>query len=128
VTDVRDIRIDEILAIARGVNGAEHGVWDMGLVVSAIGRPRTNVFGAESYPPLHEKAAALLYSVARNHALIGGDKRTAWLAIRVLLWFTGVSASTVPSPLARHPSPVTRLRRRPVRRGRRAGLHGPCKG
>ncbi|NED04867.1 toxin, partial [Streptomyces sp. SID6648] len=43
-----------------------------------------------------EKAAALLHSVARNHALIDGNKRTAWLAMRVFLRFNGVSASTVP--------------------------------
>ncbi|MEU7208450.1 Fic family protein [Streptomyces sp. NPDC044989] len=68
------MRIDETLAIARTVNGTEHSVRDMGLLVSAIERPRTNVFGAELYPTLHEKAAALLHSVARNHALIDGKQ------------------------------------------------------
>ncbi len=47
MTDVRYLQIDEILAIARAVNGTEHGVRDMGLLVSAIERPRTNVFGVE---------------------------------------------------------------------------------
>lgn len=54
------------------------------------------MFGAELYPTLHEKAAALLHSVARNHALIDGNERTAWLAMRVLLRLDGVSAGTVP--------------------------------
>jgi death-on-curing protein len=58
--------------------------------------PGPTCFGAELYPTLHEKAAALLHSVARNHALIDGNKRTAWLAIRVLLRFNGVSASIAP--------------------------------
>ncbi len=40
---VRYLQIDEILAIARTVNGTEHSVRDMGLLVSAIERPRTNV-------------------------------------------------------------------------------------
>jgi death-on-curing protein len=56
------------------------------------------VFGAELYPTLHEKAAALLHSVARNHALIDGNERTAWLAMRVFLRFNGVSAGTAPPP------------------------------
>jgi hypothetical protein len=60
VTEVRYIQIDEILAIARTVNGTAHSVRDMGLLVSAIDRPRTDVFGTELYPTLHEKAAALL--------------------------------------------------------------------
>ncbi|WAX80214.1 type II toxin-antitoxin system death-on-curing family toxin [Streptomyces sp. KMM 9044] len=100
MTDVRYIQLDEILAIARTVNGTEHSVRDMGLLVSAIERPRTNVFGTELYPTLHEKAAALLHSVARNHALIDGNKRTAWLAMRVFLRFNGVSASTAPRPVS----------------------------
>ncbi|MCX5268706.1 type II toxin-antitoxin system death-on-curing family toxin [Streptomyces sp. NBC_00199] len=100
MTTVRYVQIDEILAIARTVNGTEHSVRDMGLLVSAIERPRTHVFGAESYPTLHEKAAALLHSVARNHALIDGNMRTAWLAMRVFLRFNGVSAGTVPPPVS----------------------------
>ncbi|MGK5451046.1 type II toxin-antitoxin system death-on-curing family toxin [Streptomyces radiopugnans] len=96
MTEVRYIQIDEILAIARKVNGIGHCVRDMGLLVSAIERPRTNVFGAELYPTLHDKAAALLHSVARNHALIDGNKRTAWLAMRVFLRLNGVSASIPP--------------------------------
>lgn len=100
MTDVRHVQLDEILAIARAVNGTEHSVRDMGLLVSAIERPRTNVFGVELYPTLHEKAAALLHSVARNHALIDGNKRTAWLAMRVFLRFNGVSASVLPPPVS----------------------------
>jgi death on curing protein len=100
VTHVRYIQIDEILAIARKVNGTEHSVRDMGLLVSAIERPRTNVFGVEMYPTVHEKAAALLHSVARNHALIDGNKRTAWLAMRVFLRLNGVSAATAPPPVS----------------------------
>ncbi|MFE1782111.1 type II toxin-antitoxin system death-on-curing family toxin [Streptomyces sp. NPDC059506] len=100
MTEVRYVRIDEILAIARKVNGTEHSVRDMGLLVSAVERPRANVFGVELYPTLHEKAAALLHSVARNHALIDGNKRTAWLAMRVFLRFNGVSAGVAPPPVS----------------------------
>ncbi|MFF7362491.1 type II toxin-antitoxin system death-on-curing family toxin [Streptomyces sp. NPDC008125] len=96
MTEVRHVQLDEILAIARAVNGTEHSVRDLGLLVSAIERPRTDVFGAELYPTLHEKAAALLHSVARNHALIDGNKRTAWLAMRVFLRLNGLGADTAP--------------------------------
>ncbi|MCW8215833.1 Fic family protein [Streptomyces griseolus] len=43
---------------------------------------------------------ALLHSVARNHALIDGNKRTARLAMRVFLRFHGVSAGIAPSPVS----------------------------
>ena len=42
----------------------------------------------------------MLHSVARNHALIDGNKRTAWLAMRVFLRFNGGSASTAPPPVS----------------------------
>ncbi|MEU1087509.1 type II toxin-antitoxin system death-on-curing family toxin [Streptomyces sp. NPDC005576] len=100
MTEVRYLQIDEILTIARAVNGTEHSVRDMGLMVSAVERPRTNVFGSELYPTLHEKAAALLHSVARNHALIDGNKRTAWLAMRVFLRLNGLGAGTAPPPVS----------------------------
>src|SRR5438445_1875076 len=39
---------------------------DLGLVASAVGRPRTTVFGADAYLDVHSKAAALMHSLARN--------------------------------------------------------------
>ena len=47
------------------------------------------MFGEQAYPDLHEKAAALLHSVLRNHPLIDGNKRLAWVAARVFLALNG---------------------------------------
>jgi len=38
---------------------------------------------------VHEKAAALLESLARNHALVDGNKRLAWVATRLFLIVNG---------------------------------------
>ncbi|MFE1147592.1 type II toxin-antitoxin system death-on-curing family toxin [Streptomyces albidoflavus] len=92
MSEVRYVQLDEILAIAAKINGTGRSVRDLGLLVSAVERPRTNVFGAELYLTLHEKAAALLHAVARNHALIDGNKRTAWLAMRFFLRVNGLPA------------------------------------
>ena len=43
-----------------------------------------------NYPDLFSKAAALLHSLARNHALVDGKKRLAWLATYVFLAKNGV--------------------------------------
>jgi death on curing protein len=51
---------------------------DYGLIDSALHRPKAVVFGAESYPGFHEKAAALFDSLLRSHPLIDGNKRLAW--------------------------------------------------
>jgi death-on-curing protein len=62
---------------------------DVGLLGSALARPATTVMGAEAYPELAVKAAALLESVARFHPLIDGNKRTAWTLMVLLLWING---------------------------------------
>jgi death-on-curing protein len=59
------------------------------LLESALARPRASVFGQDAYPDLHLKAAALLHSPARNHALVDGNKRLAWTACRTFLAING---------------------------------------
>lgn len=44
-------------------------------------RPQATAFGADAYPDLDTKAAALLHSLARNHALVDGNKRLALAAV-----------------------------------------------
>ena len=46
-------------------------------------RPRVTVFGRDAYSGLDTKAAVLLESVVRNHALVDGNKRLGWLAVVV---------------------------------------------
>jgi death-on-curing protein len=75
--------MEDLLLIAGDAVGGEVFVRDHGLLASALARPQTTVFGADAYPDLHTKAAALLHSLARNHALVDGNKRLAWLAAYV---------------------------------------------
>ncbi len=77
--------LEDLLDIARAAVGGDPGVRDYGLLESALARPRASVFGADAYPDLHPKAAALLHSLARNHALVDGNKRLAWTACRTFL-------------------------------------------
>lgn len=70
--------------ITRALDTApESVVRDWGLLESALHRPGATVFGTEAYPTLDAKAAALLHSLARNHPLLDGNKRLAWLAARL---------------------------------------------
>jgi len=64
-------------------------VRDWGLLESAAARPKASVFGEDAYPTLFEKAAALLHSIASNHSLIDGNKRTGWAAAIVFLDING---------------------------------------
>ena len=59
-------------------------VRDVGLLDSAVKRPRSSAFGEDAYATISLKAAALLQSIAKNHALVDGNKRLAWLSTVVL--------------------------------------------
>jgi death on curing protein len=86
---IRYLSIDHLLRIANAAVDAEVAVRDPGLLESALARPGTTVFGADAYPTLHLKAAALLHSLARNHPLVDGNKRLAWAGCAVFLGING---------------------------------------
>ena len=65
---------------------------DIGLLGSAVARPQTTVFGEDAYPDLWTKAAALLHSIVKNHALVDGNKRLGWLATAVFLEINDIKA------------------------------------
>ena len=71
---------------------------DIGLVQSAVARPQTTVFGADAYLDIHEKAAALLHSLARNHAFIDGNKRIAWLSAGAFYRINGLDLDAPDDP------------------------------
>lgn len=72
----------------------------MGLLSSAAARPSTVAFGVEAYEDIWTKAGALLQSLALNHALLDGNKRLAWVAMRVFLDLNGVPPVVVDVDLA----------------------------
>lgn len=82
------LTIEEALHIARRTLGADFVIRDAGLLEAAVARPATSVGGRDTYPSLHEKAAALVHSAVRNHALVDGNKR---LGLMLLVVFLGVN-------------------------------------
>jgi death-on-curing protein len=83
------LSVDDLLEIAAGILDRVD-VRDHGLLASAVHRPRTTIFGEDAYPRFAEKVAALLHSIARNHALVDGNKRLAWSAARVFCLVNGL--------------------------------------
>jgi death-on-curing protein len=84
---VRYLTLEDLLHVAERTLG-NVDVREAGLLESAVARPRATVFGEDAYPTLEEKAAALVHSVARNHALVDGNKR---LALAALIAFLGIN-------------------------------------
>ena len=75
------LTLPELLHVAERTLGAGYAVRDYGLLEAALARPQATAFGKDAYPDLDVKAAALLHSVARNHALVDGNKRLALAAV-----------------------------------------------
>ncbi|WP_415856761.1 type II toxin-antitoxin system death-on-curing family toxin [Sinomonas sp. G460-2] len=87
------LELDEALAL---VDRMGFHVRDAGLLGSALARPSTTVMGQFAYPTLPLQAAALLESVTRNHALIDGNKRSAWVFVVVFLALNGAEHDMIP--------------------------------
>jgi death on curing protein len=80
--------LEELLHVATRALGGAPDVRDHGLLESALARPRATAFGQDVYPGIHDKAGALLHSLARNHALVDGNKR---LSLAATIAFYGMN-------------------------------------
>lgn len=77
------------LAIKKITPSEPVGVKDLGLLESAIDRPKSSAFGEDAYPTIFEKAAALFESIGKNHAFLNANKRTAFIALNLFLGYNG---------------------------------------
>lgn len=84
------LSVDELLRVAERVVPGGVTVRDVGLLGAAAVRPQTTFGAVDAYPDLISKAAALLHSLARNHALLDGNKRLALAGVIVFLGVNGV--------------------------------------
>jgi death-on-curing protein len=80
---------EDLVELAAGLLGDPPPVRDLGLLGAAAARPQATAFGEDAYPDLWTKAAALLQSIVKNHALVDGNKRLGWLATGVFLEING---------------------------------------
>ena len=81
------LTLPELLFVAERTLGQVE-LRDMGLLESAVARPMASAFGEDAYSSIDLKAAALVHSIARNHALVDGNKR---LALAGLIAFYGMN-------------------------------------
>ena len=87
MSEVQFLDLDDAISMIRRL--AIGPVRDLGLLDSALHRPRTSAFGEEAYPTIGLKAAALLHSLVNNRPLVDGNKRLAWLATTIFCDLNG---------------------------------------
>lgn len=80
--------LHDLIEIGKSLIG-DFRIRDEGLLESAAMRPQTTIYGEDAYPDFEEKVASLIHSLARNHALIDGNKRIAWSAGRIFCLMNG---------------------------------------
>ena len=85
--------LEDLLDLAERLLGPNPPIRDVGLLGSAAARPQATAFGADAYPDVWTKAAALLLSIVKNHALVDGNKRRGWMAAAVFLQLNGIDVS-----------------------------------
>lgn len=89
---MRYLTLAEVLHIHEGVlaqTGGLFGIRDLSVLESALSQPKASAGGADAYPSLVEKAAALCYSLCSNHPFIDGNKRVAHAAMEIFLLLNG---------------------------------------
>lgn len=87
---VDHLSVEDLVVLAETILGQAPVLRDPGLLAAAAARPRAVLFGQTVYPTLFGKAAALLFSICQNHALLDGNKRLAWAAVVTFLALNGV--------------------------------------
>ena len=88
----RFLTVQEVLDIQQAVvseHGGSFGLRDPSMLDSAVHTPQAT-FGSEwLYPSLFDMAAAYLIHLALNHPFVDGNKRTAWVSMRIFLRLNG---------------------------------------
>jgi death on curing protein len=94
VDDVIEIHEDQIANY-----GGSAGVRDMGLLDSAVAAPKATYGGQLLHDDLAAMAGAYLYSLAKNHPFVDGNKRVATAAALVFLRANGYTVACLAEEL-----------------------------
>jgi death-on-curing protein len=86
--EVEEARVIHQLQLAD--QGGASGIRDQGLFESAMDRPRNLFAYSEPAPTFYQLAAAYAFGLAKNHAFIDGNKRTAFVVCLSFLKQNGI--------------------------------------
>ena len=81
--------------------GGAHGIRDLSMLLSALGRPQSTFDGNDLYDDLFSKAAPLMDSLIRNHPFMDGNKRTAITAAALFMKLNGFTLVVPNEEMAR---------------------------
>ena len=85
---MRYLSLAEVLVLHERIiaqSGGAAGLRDLASLESTVAQPRATFDGADLYPSLAEKAAALGHSLVSNHPFLDGNKRVGHAALETFL-------------------------------------------
>ena len=88
--------------------GGSLGLRDLGLLESAVNRPKATFGGRDLYPKVLDKAAALFHSMILNHPFLDGNKRTALAVLYEFLKQNGYKLKATEKELIELPLQIER--------------------
>jgi len=98
---VRYIELADYLAIAAEITRLDTPtlirVTKVDLAESALHAPAASFGETEFYPDFIDKAAVLIVHLAKNHPLPDGNKRAAWVALRLFIEINDWTWNTTPA-------------------------------
>ncbi len=89
---MRYLTLGEVVELHRRLvaqSGGATSLRDLGSLESAVAQPRLSVGGADAYPTVPAKAAALGFSLIRNRPFVDGNKRVGHAAMATFLLLNG---------------------------------------
>ena len=93
------VRRDSVLAVHQlqlAEHGGEDGIHDLGLLDSALARPKNLLAYLEEPPDLPRLAASYAYGLIQDHPFRDGNKRVAWVVCRTFLKLNGRDMAAPP--------------------------------
>ncbi len=89
---MRYLTLNEVLDLywrVMELSGGTMGIRDLGALEAALAQPRATFGGEDLYPTIVEKAAALGFSLIKNHPFLDGNKRIGHAAMETFLILNG---------------------------------------
>lgn len=96
------LTLDQVLRVHAhqiATYGGSPGIRDVGLLESALAMPEVVAFGEDLHPTLHEKAAAYLFHLTKNHPFVDGYKRVGLAVCLTFLALNDVRVRTTEDAL-----------------------------
>lgn len=90
---MRYLKTEEVMFahdMAIDKDGGSYGIRDLGLLLSALEIPKSEMFGHSLHPTVFDKAAAYMFHIACNHPFIDGNKRTSMTCALLFLTLNDV--------------------------------------